>query len=97
MGLKNFTEMSFLATIAGNDLINYDGVKGLHSRLLEEYGLEDNVKNKFLAIAKFVREELRGKSLEEAIDITANKMGSRSAEERKPKIKKSLEMYQAVS
>jgi hypothetical protein len=97
LGLQNSQQMAMLASMAGNDLVDHESLKIFHSNLLEKFGLENSVQNKFRAISNFIIKELEGKKLEEAVDIIANEINDRSVEKYKTLVKKCLEMYKWVS
>jgi hypothetical protein len=96
LGLENFYQMAMLATMAGNDLMEFDEVKRFHSRLLRNLGWSYSVDNKFKAIADFVWNYLEGRNSRMIVDVMASEINWKEKERLKPLIRKSIEMYHTV-
>jgi hypothetical protein len=88
--------MAMLATMAGNDLMEFDEVKRFHSRLLRNLGWNYSVDNKFKAIADFVWNYLEGRNSRMIVDVMASEINWKEKERLKPLIRKSIEMYHTV-
>lgn len=95
LGLKNFFQMAMLATLSGNDLVNFDDVKRFHFQLTEG---KFSIDRKFLALADFVKYELVERRTRDNVKIMLECAIYRGNWNRvRPNLLKSIEMYHTVS
>lgn len=95
-GFNNFYQMAMLATLAGNDLVDFDEVKKFHGRLVNKLGWDFNIENKFHAIADFVWNKLNGRTSNYVVEVMAREINRNDQERLKSMIKSSISMYHTV-